>query len=154
MFEVFIQNQGPQRQAPHHDAARATTYPDFVATRPPIFSQAKTPMEADHWVKMIESKFSLLQCEDHQKVQFTAQQLQGPAGAWWRTYNATLPAQPALTWAQFVEAFHSFFIPEADLNIKLKEFLSLMQGNRTVMSLKQFIHHLRRHRRQKEELFY
>ena len=33
MFEAFIQNQGPQRQGPQHDAARAATYADFVATR-------------------------------------------------------------------------------------------------------------------------
>ena len=33
MFEAFIQNQGPQRQGRQHDATRAATYADFVATR-------------------------------------------------------------------------------------------------------------------------
>jgi hypothetical protein len=34
-----------------------TTYCDFVATHPPLFTEAREPLEADHWIRVIESKF-------------------------------------------------------------------------------------------------
>src|SRR4029450_7482301 len=69
-----------------------TTYSDFAATHPPLFTEAGELLEADHWLRVIESNFGLLRCTDHQKTLFAAQQLRGDASAWWANYAATRPA--------------------------------------------------------------
>jgi hypothetical protein len=45
------------RNAP---APAPTTYGDFAATHPPLFIEAGEPLEADQWLRVIESKFGLL----------------------------------------------------------------------------------------------
>jgi hypothetical protein len=74
------------RNAP---APASTTYRDFVATHPPLFIKAGEPLEADHWLWVIESKFGLLHCTEVQKTLFTAQQLRGDPSVWWANYAAT-----------------------------------------------------------------
>jgi hypothetical protein len=58
-----------------------TSYSEFSATHPPLFSGGKDPLEADDWLRTTESKFSLLNCTEYQKTLYAAQQLRGPAGA-------------------------------------------------------------------------
>jgi hypothetical protein len=41
-------------------APAPTTYNDFVATHPPLFTEAGELLEADHWLRVMESKFGLL----------------------------------------------------------------------------------------------
>jgi hypothetical protein len=65
---------------------------EFLATQPPTFTEASKPLEADHWLHTIESKFDLLNCTENQKILFTAQQLLGEARAWWACFTATRPA--------------------------------------------------------------
>jgi hypothetical protein len=64
-------------------APAPTTYNDFVDTHPPLFTEAGEPLEADHKLRVIESKFGLLQCTEVHKTLFTTQQLRGNANAWW-----------------------------------------------------------------------
>jgi hypothetical protein len=56
-------------------APAPTTYSDFAATHPPLFTEAGEPLEADHWIRVMESKFELLRRTEVQKTLFTAQQL-------------------------------------------------------------------------------
>jgi hypothetical protein len=58
------------RNAP---APAPTTYSDFAAMHPPLFTEAGEPLEADHWLQVMESKFRLLRCTKVQKTLFTAQ---------------------------------------------------------------------------------
>jgi hypothetical protein len=74
------------RNAP---APALTTYSDFAATHPPLFTEAGEPLEADHWLRAVESKFGLLRCTEVQKTLFVAQQLRSDASAWWANYTAT-----------------------------------------------------------------
>jgi hypothetical protein len=67
------------RNAP---APALTSYSDFAAMHPPLFTEAGEPLEADHWLQVMESKFGLLRCTEVQKTLFTAQQLRGDASAW------------------------------------------------------------------------
>jgi hypothetical protein len=76
------------RNAP---APALTTYGDFAATHPPLFTEAGEPLEADHWLWVMESKFGHLHCIEVQKTLFAAQQLRGDASAWWANYTATRP---------------------------------------------------------------
>src|SRR5213592_4443986 len=61
---------------------------DFLSTRPPEFSHAIEPLDADDWLKVVESKLLISQCSDREKVLFATHQLNGPATDWWTTYVA------------------------------------------------------------------
>jgi hypothetical protein len=67
------------RNAP---APAPTTYDDFAATYSPLFTKVGEPLEADHWLRVMESKFGPLRCTEVQNTLFTAQQLRGNASAW------------------------------------------------------------------------
>jgi hypothetical protein len=54
------------------DQARSSCV-EFLATQPPTFTEASEPLEADHWLSTIESKFNLLNCIENQKTLFAAQ---------------------------------------------------------------------------------
>jgi hypothetical protein len=47
-----------------------TTYIDFAVTHPPLFTEAGEPLEADHWLRVMESKFGLLHFTEVQKTLF------------------------------------------------------------------------------------
>jgi hypothetical protein len=49
-------------------APALTTYSDFVATHPPLFTEAGEPLKDDHWLRVMESKFWLLRCIEVQKT--------------------------------------------------------------------------------------
>ena len=119
-----------------------TTYVDFTETRPPVFSKAKEPLEADDWMRTIEQKFSLLNCTDHQKPQFAAQQLRGPVGAWWANFLAAQADGHQVTWQEFDTSFRAHFIPDSVMAMKLEEFLSLKQGNDSVVQFVGKFNHL------------
>jgi hypothetical protein len=51
-------------------APALTTYNDFVATHPPLFTEVGEHLEADHWLRVMESKFGLLRCTEVQKTLF------------------------------------------------------------------------------------
>jgi hypothetical protein len=132
MLQAMAQNMahGPRG---HHNHGGNNTYADFLKTEPPVFLWAKEPLEADDWIRTIEQKLGLILCNENQKTLFAAQQLQGPAGAWWASYLATQLEGYQVPWAKFHEAFRAHHIPEGVMEMKLEEFLRLQQGGRSVM---------------------
>ncbi|GJM95199.1 hypothetical protein PR202_ga11907 [Eleusine coracana subsp. coracana] len=83
MRELAQQNLAAQNARGHNDGTQQrSSYADFLATRPPTFSSTIEPMEAENFLRMLESKFGLLNCTFVQKTLFAAQQLHGAAGAW------------------------------------------------------------------------
>jgi hypothetical protein len=72
------------------DEPQESSYFDFLVTQPPLFTETTDPLEANHWIHVIGSKFGLLQCSEFQKTLYAAQQLRGAASAWWATYTATI----------------------------------------------------------------
>ena len=52
------------------------TYVDFIDTRPPVFTKADEPLEADDWLHTMEQKFDLIPCMEYQKLVFAAQRLE------------------------------------------------------------------------------
>ena len=101
------------------------TYVDFTDTKPPVFTKANEPLEADDWLRTMEQKFDLIPCMEIQKPMFAAQQLRGAAGAWWANLVAMQPAGIPITWAEFCTAFRAHYIPEGVMAMKLDEFLAL-----------------------------
>jgi hypothetical protein len=77
-----ILRQLAQRQSPpqhygggdHHQRPLAVaTYQEFLSTQPPLFTLAEDPLDADVWLRVVESKFPLLNgvCSDEAKARFT-----------------------------------------------------------------------------------
>jgi hypothetical protein len=63
---------------------------------------------------------------------YTAQQLRGAVGAWWASYIATLPDDHHVSWGELCTTFCAHHLSAGLLRSKLKEFLDLEQGNRSV----------------------
>lgn len=118
---------------PGHHPPPVPGYQEFLGTQPPLFHKADEPLEADSWLKTIESKFTLYPYNDGDKAAFVAQQLRGPARTWWDNRMAMFPAGTQFTWAEFKEAFRAHHVPAGVIRRKLTEFLALKQGNNSVM---------------------
>jgi hypothetical protein len=71
-------------QSRGQDEPLPASYQDFLSTQPPLFHKADEPLDADAWLRTIESKFALLSapCSDENKALFAAQQLHGTARLW------------------------------------------------------------------------
>jgi hypothetical protein len=123
-------------------ALAPTTYGDFVATHPSLFTKAGEPLEVDHWLQVIESKFWLLHCTEVQKTLFTMQQLRGDASMWWANYAATRPADYQVSWTEFHSAFRAHHIPAGVMRKKRQEFMDLKQGGRSVHDYSKLFNHL------------
>ena len=51
--------QGRAPRPVHHHQPHAPGYPEFLAIQPLLFHKADEPLEADSWLRTIESKFTL-----------------------------------------------------------------------------------------------
>jgi hypothetical protein len=91
---------------------------EFLRTHPTTFSQAKDPMEAKDWLKSIEKKLEIAQCNDHDKVLFAAHQL---FGAYYNSHQNI----GAITWNEFKARFRTRYVPRGTLKLKKKEFSDL-----------------------------
>ncbi|GJM94659.1 hypothetical protein PR202_ga11327 [Eleusine coracana subsp. coracana] len=133
MREVAQQNLANRNTRGHHDGApQNSSYSDFLATRLPMFSSTTEPMEAENFLRMLESKFGLLNCTSMQKTLFAAQQLHGAAGAWWANHVASMGTDRQITWDEFKDAFRAHYIPAGLIRRKAREFAALKQGSRSV----------------------
>jgi hypothetical protein len=132
------------QQSRGRDEPPSASYQDFLSTQPPLFHKADEPLDADAWLRTIESEFALLPapCSDENKALFAAQQLRGTARLWWDQFHAMHPADHVVTWDEFRTAFQAHHIPEGLIERKLNEFLNLTQGTRTVMQYAQVFNHL------------
>jgi hypothetical protein len=122
LMENFVQREV---HPPHLQPGVETSYTDFLVTHPPMFAKATDPLEADNWLRIIESKFGLLHCTEYQKTLFTANQLHGPMSAWWTNITATIQDGHQESWAEFRTTFCGHHIPTSLMTRKLQEFLHL-----------------------------
>src|SRR6266498_672704 len=93
----------------------------------------------------MESKFELITCTEAQKTLFAAHQLRGAAASWWATFLAMQPAGHQVPWTEFAAAFRAHHIPSSIMKIKLREFMALRQGNRSVREYVQAFNDLARY---------
>jgi hypothetical protein len=101
--------------------------------KPPTFSKAEDPLEAEAWIKAIEAKFSafVLPCSEENKANFAALQLRGEALMWW-DHLKSMHRGHTVTWDEFKQAFKSHHIPKGLMDRKMRELLALRQGSDTV----------------------
>ncbi|WVZ80274.1 hypothetical protein U9M48_027765, partial [Paspalum notatum var. saurae] len=127
IINLLVQEQ--QRRNPQE-----ISYTEFAALQPPIFTTATDPLDADDWLRIIESKFSLLpQLTEQQKARFAAQCLHGPSGAWCASFVAMQPAGHQVTWDEFRVAFRAHYLPPSLIELKQREFRALRQGDMSVL---------------------
>ena len=71
-----------------HHPEGPSSYQDVLKTHLPTFTPIAEPLDVEHWLRILEQKFLLLDVADKQKVYFAAQQLLGSTSAWWDTFHA------------------------------------------------------------------
>jgi hypothetical protein len=59
---------------------------DFQRTKSPIFSYAVEPMDADDWLKSVEKKLQVVQCNNREKVLLASHKLSDHIVDWWDAY--------------------------------------------------------------------
>jgi hypothetical protein len=147
----LVQRQPPPQYyggGDHHQRPQAAaTYHEFLSTQPPLFTQVENPLDADVWLRVVESKFPLLNggCSDVAKVCFSTQQLCGPTRTWWDHFLAMQPVDHVVEWGEFKAAFRGHHRPAGIMDRKLNEFLALTQGGRIVLQYTQAFNDLCQH---------
>jgi hypothetical protein len=81
-------------------------YAQFIGMKPPTFSKAKDPLEAEAWIKAIMARFSafVMPCSEESKANFAALQLRGEALMWWDHFKYMQQGH-AVTWNDFKQDF-------------------------------------------------
>jgi hypothetical protein len=87
-------------------------------------------MDIDDWLKSIEKKLQVVQCNNQEKLMLASHQLVGPASDWWDAYKEAHEEPESITWQEFMTAFRAHQVPQGF--IKLKEFEDLNQGSMMV----------------------
>jgi hypothetical protein len=126
----------------HRQPGVETSYTDFLAMHPPTFVEAIDLPEVDNCLRIIESKFGLLHCTEIQNTLFVAQQLHGPASAWWTNFTTTIQDGHQVPWAEFHMAFCGHHILVGMMAHKVQEFLHLQHGLSSVYEYNKKFNHL------------
>jgi hypothetical protein len=95
-------------------------------------------MDADDWMKTIDKKLQVLQCNNREKVLFASHQLEGPAADWWDAYVEAHEEHESINWQKFNNSFRSHHAPLGVMKLKKKEFEDLKQGS---MSVSEYVTH-------------
>jgi hypothetical protein len=129
LLDMLVQAQQNQFRSPlrGREEHPLASYQDFFSTQPPLFHKTEEPLDADAWLRTIESKFALLSvpCSEANKTLFAAQQFRGNARIWWDNYYAMQPDGHVVNWEEFKTAFRAHHIPGGLIDQKLNEFLAL-----------------------------
>jgi hypothetical protein len=105
---------------------------DFQHTKPPTFYHSVEPMDADDWLKTVEKKLQVVQCNNRERVLLASHQFVGPATDWWDAYVKAHEESDTINWNEFKMAFRSHHVPRGVIRLKKKEFQDLKQGSMMV----------------------
>jgi hypothetical protein len=114
---VAMQAQILQTMLNLHAQPQASPLPrdrlgDFQCTKPPIFSYVVLPMDADDWLKSVEKKLQVVQCNNREKVLLATHQLSGPTTDWWDAYVEAHGEPESIHWLKFRAAFLAHHVPK------------------------------------------
>jgi hypothetical protein len=68
------------------------------------------PMDADDWLKAVEKKLQVMQCNYMEKVMLALNQLVCPAADWWDAYVEAHEEPDNMNWNEFKMAFRSHHV--------------------------------------------
>jgi hypothetical protein len=123
MQQTLVNMQAAQPQAPPPQPSDRLG--EFQRTKTPTFSQAMEPMDADDWLKSMEKKFQVVQCNNREKVLVASHQLSGPAADWRDAYVEAHEEPKSINWPEFRAAFRAHHVPQGVIKLKKKEFQDL-----------------------------
>jgi hypothetical protein len=89
-------------------------------------------MDDDDWLKTIEKKLQVVQCNNREMVLFASYQLEGPASDWWDAYVDAHEESDSINWQEFTSTFCLHHVPQGIIKMKKKEFQDLKQGSMSV----------------------
>jgi hypothetical protein len=102
MLQTMQQTMANMQQAQGHQPAPQPQQHDklgeFQRTKPPTFSYSVELMDANDWLKTIEKKLQVVQCNNREKVLFASHQLVGPAVDWWDAYVEAHEEPESINW--------------------------------------------------------
>jgi hypothetical protein len=104
----------------------------FIHLKAPTFSYADDPMEADDWLRVIETKLDLTNCTNEECVALAVHQLEGTAKSWWDSYCDSHQDPAYITWEEFTRAFCEQHVPWQVMIQKALEFCTMTQGTMRV----------------------
>jgi hypothetical protein len=126
LLRQLMANSGRGGNGARNASAPApTTYSDFAATHLPLFTEAGEPLETNHWLRVMESKFGLLRCTEVQK-----------------TLRRVAAADYQVSWIEFCNAFRAHYISAGVMRKKRQEFIDLKQDGRFVHDYSNQFNHL------------
>jgi hypothetical protein len=134
MQQTLVNMQAAQPQAP--PPPPRDRLGEFQRTKPPTFSQAMEPMDADDWLKSMEKKLQVVQCNNREKVLLASHQLSCPTPDWWDANVEAHEEPKSINWPEFMAAFHAHHVPQGVIKLKKKEFQDLKHGS---MSLNEYV---------------
>ncbi|KAK1628025.1 hypothetical protein QYE76_002340 [Lolium multiflorum] len=113
---------------------QGVTLSDFQNTKPISFAYAPEPMDAEDWLMDTERKLNTVGCNDLEKVRYATHLLSGPAASWWDNIVAVYPAGKVFTWEEFKRKFRESNVPESIVELKRREFESLEQKDKAILT--------------------
>jgi hypothetical protein len=121
-MQQTLVNLHAQPQAPSSPRDRLE---EFQFTKLPVFSYAVEPMDADDWLKYIEKKLQVLQCNNQETVLLASHQLSGPAADWWDADVEAHEEPESINWSEFRAVFCAHHVPQRVIKLKKNEFQDL-----------------------------
>jgi hypothetical protein len=118
-MQQTVVNLHAQPQAPPPPRDRLG---DFQHTKLPTFSYAVELMDVDDWLKSIEKKLQVVQCNNREKVLLASHQLSGPAADWWDAYVEVHEEPESINWLEFRATFHAHHVPQRVIKLKRRSF--------------------------------
>lgn len=82
---------------------------------------------SNDWLKTINKKLDIAQCNDREKVLYASGKLEGSASDWWDAYIAAHQESNTITWLEFTDAFHTHHVPAGLIELRLQEINDLKQ---------------------------
>jgi hypothetical protein len=90
------------------------------------------PIDADDWLKSVEKKLQVVQCNNHEKVLLDSHQLSGPAADWWDAYVEAHKEPKSIHSSEFRAAFRAHHVPQGVIKLKKTKFQDLKHGSMSV----------------------
>jgi hypothetical protein len=76
------------------------------------------PVNADDWLKSIEEKLQVVQCNNHERVLLASHQLSGPVADWWDAYMESHEELERINWPELRVAFRAHHVLKGVMKLK------------------------------------
>ena len=107
----------------------------FNKLKHPKFQGGADLLKYEEWIRRLENLFKIMECPDRFKVALATYKFEGKAEYWWETVKPRREEAP-MAWERLRELMDAKYYPKDAKTAKEQEFISLKQGN---MSLIQYM---------------